>query len=94
MSKATNDPIAKIEKMLHDRNWERRHLYPAMGSSARTSEILNRIRPLTLSMIRCLVFNYGMKAEDLISWYPTQMQPRERGSSLLKAFREVEGQER
>ena len=88
----SDDPVTKIEEMLRKRNWERRHLYPAMGSSARTSEIMNRIRPLTLSMIRCLVINYGMKAEDLIPWYPTRMQPKERGITLMKAFREVESQ--
>ena len=83
------DPIDAIEAMLARKGWSRRHLYPALGSSAKASEIMNRIRPLTLPMIRCLVFNYGMDAGTLIQWYPTKIQPAEPINMLMKTFKEV-----
>lgn len=70
-----SDPVDAIEKMLKERGWTRRHLIAVFATTARTSEIMNRKRPLTLSMIRCLVFNYGMNAEAMIEWYPTEQQP-------------------
>lgn len=84
------DPVTVIEAMLEKKGWSRRHLLPAMGTTARISEIMNRKRPLSLGMIRCLVFNYGMDADVLIKWYPTEQQPKERTASTLAAFREVE----
>lgn len=72
------DPIDHIQKLLVDRGWKPRDLLPAFGGCrGRMSEALNRKRPLSLSQIRCLVFNYGMKAHDLIPWYPTTQQPEE-----------------
>lgn len=84
-----NDAIDAIEEMLKRKGWNRQHLYPALGNSAKASDIMNRIRPLTLPMIRCLVFNYGMDAEVLVKWYPTKTQPVEKINMLLKTFREV-----
>lgn len=74
-----SDPITAINDMLRERGWERRHLLPAFGGSgSRMSDALNRKRPLSISTIRCLVFNYGMDAAAMIAWYPTEMQPVER----------------
>jgi plasmid maintenance system antidote protein VapI len=74
---AVKDPIEAIEQLLEKRGWTRRYLEPALGSRSRVSEVMNRKRPLSLSMIRCLVFNYGMDAEMMIQWYSTEMQPVE-----------------
>jgi hypothetical protein len=63
---------------MDQRGWDRRYLLPAFGgSSSRMSEAMTRKRPLSISQIRCLVFNYGMNADDMIRWYPTEMQPTE-----------------
>jgi HTH-type transcriptional regulator / antitoxin HigA len=68
------DPVDEIEKMLRERKWTRRHLLAVFGTSGRTSEVMNRRRPLTLNHIRCLVFNFNMDAELMIEWYPTDQQ--------------------
>jgi antitoxin component HigA of HigAB toxin-antitoxin module len=74
---AVKDPIEAIEKLLEKRGWTRRYLEPALGSRSKVSEVMNRKRPLSISMIRCLVFNYRMDAKTMIQWYPTEMQPVE-----------------
>jgi HTH-type transcriptional regulator / antitoxin HigA len=84
-----SDPIDAIEEMLRQRGWQRRHLYPALGSTGKASEVMNRVRPLSLPMIRCLVINYGMDAATMIKWYPTKMQPVEPINMLMKVFRDV-----
>lgn len=71
------DPIDAIEAMLAARGWSRRHLGPALGSSGRICDIMNRRRPLSVGMIRVLVINYGMDAKTMIRWYPTATQPVE-----------------
>ncbi len=72
------DPIQAIEALMQNRGWTRRHLLPAFGGSrSHMCEALNRKRPLSLSQIRCLVFNYGLDAEVMIKWYPTTMQPHQ-----------------
>lgn len=73
---AVSDPIEAIEKLMERRGWTRQHLMPAFGGlSSRMAEAMNRKRPLSLSQIRCLVFNYGLNAEVMIQWYPTEAQP-------------------
>jgi HTH-type transcriptional regulator/antitoxin HigA len=72
------DPIDHINDLLEARGWTRRYLLPAFGGSrSRMSEAMGRKRPLSLSQIRCFVINFGMKAEDMIRWYPTKYQPKE-----------------
>jgi len=83
------DPIDEIEKFLTRKGWTRRHLMAAFGTTARISEIMNRKRPLSISMIRVLVFNYGMDAEKMIQWYPTDMQPVEPGNVFLDVLRDA-----
>src|SRR5271170_3660747 len=48
------DPIAAILFMMEQKGLTRRELEPAIGSRGRVSEILNRKRLLTLSMVRSL----------------------------------------
>jgi HTH-type transcriptional regulator/antitoxin HigA len=82
-----SDPIDAIETMLAERNWTSRHLMAALGTTGKISEIMNRKRPLSIGMIRCLVFNYGMNAETMIKWYPTKQQPDEPVNVFVEVFK-------
>lgn len=64
------DPVALIEHMMEARGLSRADLQPVFGRSGRTSEVLNRKRPLSLSMIRALHDKYGLPADVLIRDYP------------------------
>lgn len=64
------DPIALIEHLIEARGLDRRDLEPALGSSGRVSEVLNRRRPLSLGMIRALHRQFGLPADVLIRDYP------------------------
>ena len=46
------NPIAAIEFMMEQKGLSRRDLEPEIGGRGRVSEILTRIRPLTLPMVR------------------------------------------
>ena len=48
------DPIEAIIYYMDSRGLKRRDLEPYIGTRARVSEVLNRKRPLTLTMIRKL----------------------------------------
>jgi HTH-type transcriptional regulator/antitoxin HigA len=82
-----SDPIDAIETMLAERNWTSRHLMAALGTTGKISEIMNRKRPLSIGMIRCLVFNYGMNAETMIKWYSTEQQPEEPVNVFVEVFK-------
>jgi len=60
------DPIEAIRYYMETRGLTRRDLEPYIGTRARVSEVLNRKRPLTLSMIRKLNARLGIPAEVLI----------------------------
>lgn len=64
------DPVALIEHIMEARGLDRRDMQAVFGHSGRTSEILNRKRPLSLGMIRALHDQYGLPAEVLIRDYP------------------------
>lgn len=68
----TPDPIEAIRYYMESRGLARRDLEPYIGSRARVSEILNRKRPLSLSMIRRLNEGLGIPAEVLIKPYDYQ----------------------
>ncbi len=63
------DPIEAILYYMESRGLSRADLEPFIGSRARVSEILNRRRPLTLSMIQRLHENLGIPAEALVQPY-------------------------
>ncbi len=63
------DPIAAIEFMMEQRGMTRADLEPIIGSSGRVSEVLNRRRALSLSMIRRLSEELRIPAEILIQPY-------------------------
>ncbi len=57
---------------MESRGLVRRDLEPYIGSRARVSEILNRKRPLSLTMIRRLNKELGIPADVLIEPYEYQ----------------------
>ncbi len=66
------DPIDALEYYLESRGLSRKDLEPHIGTRARVSEIMNRKRPLTLSMIRRLEAGTGIPASILIQPYETE----------------------
>ena len=66
------DPIEAIRYHMESRGLVRRDLEPYIGSRARVSEILNRRRPLSLTMIRRLNKELGIPADVLIEPYEYQ----------------------
>ena len=66
------DPIEAIRYYMESRGLVRRDLEPYIGSRARVSEILNRKRPLSLTMIRRLNKELGIPADVLIKPYEYQ----------------------
>ena len=65
------DPIEAINYFMESRGLKRADLEPYIGSRARVSEVLNRKRPLTLSMIQRLNAGLGIPAEILVKPYRT-----------------------
>ena len=63
------DPIEAIYYYMESRGLTRTDLEPFIGSRARVSEILNRKRTLTLSMIQRLHEHLGIPAEVLVQPY-------------------------
>ncbi|MEZ4657838.1 MAG: hypothetical protein R2911_09710 [Caldilineaceae bacterium] len=66
------DPIDMIEFVIEQRGLTPSDLVPYLGSRARVSEILNRRRPLSLTMIRKLQAGLGIRADVLIQPYETK----------------------
>jgi HTH-type transcriptional regulator/antitoxin HigA len=66
------DPIEAIRYYMESRGLSRRDLEPYVGSRARVSEVLNKKRPLSLTMIRNLHRGLGIPAEVLIQQYEYQ----------------------
>jgi len=64
------DPIDFLQHVMEARGLARRDLEPFIGSRARVAEVLNRVRPLTLEMIRRLSGGLGLPADVLIRNYP------------------------
>ena len=63
------DPIEAIKFRLEQMNLDRSALVAVIGSKSRTSEILNKKRKLSLSMIRALNEKLNIPASLLISDY-------------------------
>ena len=66
---ATPDPIDFLQHVMEARGLTRKDLGPYIGSRARVAEVLNRVRPLTLEMIRRLASGLKLPAEVLIRGY-------------------------
>ena len=63
------DPIEAIKFRMEQLGIDRSALVSVIGSKSRTSEILNRKRKLSLSMIRALNDKLNIPASSLISEY-------------------------
>lgn len=63
------DPIDFLQHVMEARGMTRKDLEPYIGSRARVAEVLNRVRPLTLDMIRRLASGLNLPAEILIRGY-------------------------
>jgi len=60
------DPIEAIKQRMEQRGLSRRDLEALLGTKSRVSEVLNRKRPLTITMIRRLHQRLDIPAESLI----------------------------
>ncbi|VAW48532.1 hypothetical protein MNBD_GAMMA03-105 [hydrothermal vent metagenome] len=63
------DPIEVIKFRMEQNNLKSKDLAEIVGSKSKASEILNKKRRLTLTMIRKLNKSLGISAELLISEY-------------------------
>ncbi|GMV57578.1 MAG: transcriptional regulator [Betaproteobacteria bacterium] len=63
------DPIDFLLNVMEWRGLTRKDLEPYLGSRARVAEVLNRIRPLSLEMIRRLATGLKLPADVLIQSY-------------------------
>lgn len=63
------DPIDFLQHIIEARGLARKDLEPYIGSRARVAEVLNRVRPLTLEMIRKLAEGLELPADVLIRGY-------------------------
>lgn len=63
------DPIELLLHVMDARGLSRKDLEPYLGSRARVAEVLNRVRPLTIEMIRRLCAGLGLPADVLIQDY-------------------------
>lgn len=66
---ADPDPIDFLHHVMEARGLSRKDLESYIGSRARVAEVLNRVRPLTLEMIRKLSDGLGLPADVLIRGY-------------------------
>lgn len=63
------DPIDFLHHVMEARDLTRKDLEPYIGSRARVAEVLNRVRPLTLEMIRKLADGLKLPADVLVRGY-------------------------
>ena len=63
------DPVSLLLHVMEARELSRKDLEPYIGTRARVAEVLNRVRPLSLEMIRRLSNGLNLPADLLISPY-------------------------
>ena len=71
------DPIEAIKFRMEQAGLARKDVIPYFGSQSKVSEVLNRKRPLSLSMMRALHEELGIPAEVLLQ-EPGQTLPEQR----------------
>jgi len=77
------DPIEAIKVRMEQLGLNRKDLEPCIGSRGRVSDILNRRRPLTLSMIRKLSEKLGLPGDVLIAHYPLNVPNADEGREAV-----------
>ncbi|WP_420994378.1 helix-turn-helix domain-containing protein [Cupriavidus sp. 30B13] len=75
------DPIDFLDHVMEARGLTRKDLEPYIGPRGRVSDILNRVRPLTLEMIRKLAEGLKLPAEVLIRPYHLRQADEELAAS-------------
>ncbi len=60
------DPISAIKFRMEQLNLTDQHLVPFIGSRSKVSEVLNKKRPLSLSMMRALHKGFGIPSDILL----------------------------
>jgi HTH-type transcriptional regulator/antitoxin HigA len=73
------DPIEAIKFRMEQQGLTRKDIIPYIGSQSKVSEVLNRKRPLSLSMIRALEKGLGIPAEVLLQPTGVRSRPAVRG---------------
>lgn len=68
------DPVDFLQYIMETRGLTRKDMEPYIGPRGRVSDILNRVRPMTLEMIRRLSAGLGLPAAVLIQDYPLKQQ--------------------
>ena len=63
------DPVSLLHHVMEARALTRKDLEPFIGSRARVAEVLNRVRPLSLTMIRRLSVGLNLPTDLLIAGY-------------------------
>jgi HTH-type transcriptional regulator / antitoxin HigA len=63
------DPVTLLLHVMEARALTRKDMEPYIGSRARVAEVLNRVRPLSLEMIRRLSAGLDLPADLLIAGY-------------------------
>ena len=63
------DPVSLLLHVMDARGLSRKDMEPYIGSRARVAEVLNRVRPLSLEMIRRLAAGLNLPADLLIAGY-------------------------
>lgn len=74
---ADPDPIDFLGHVMEARGLTRKEIEPYIGPRGRVSDIMNRIRPLTLDMIRRLADGLNLPADVLIRPYPLRREAEE-----------------
>ena len=76
------DPVEAIKFRMEQMNLTRKDLEPLLGPRGRVAEVINRRRPLSLSMIRKLHHSLHIPLESLVGAnFSIQRTGRERGRS-------------
>lgn len=81
------DPIALLEFAMEQRGADRTELEPIIGGRGRVSEVLNRKRPLSLSMIRRLKNEWALPADVLVRTYSLRKSAPRRSAHAKRASR-------
>ena len=63
------DPVSLLLHVMEARQLTRKDIEPYFGSRAHVAEVLNRVRPLSLEMIRRLAAGLELPADLLIAGY-------------------------
>ena len=71
---AAPDPIDFLQYIMEERGLTRKDMEPYIGPRGRVSDILNRVRPLSLDMIRRLSEGLKLPASVLIQDYPLRKE--------------------